>query len=222
MAKGSDHSDNFTKLDKPVLQLKTPARRSAAAPSKTRSDHKKPRKYSADHASQTGAQPRGKSGALANQSHKSDKAKNAATKTVTASTLKSRSIVFDILTAVEDGTQLDKALAAHDGIAQLDGRDRRFVQLLATTYLRRRGQIEKILSPLMIRRPFGAQASANIILGMGAAQLLFLKTGAHAAVDSTVELMRHAGFERLCGLANAVMRRITRDGDDLLAATYDT
>ena len=84
--------------------------------------------------------------------------------------------MFDILTAVEDGTQLDKALAKHNGMAKLDGRDRRFVQLLATTYLRRHGQIEKILSPLITRRPFGAQASANIILGMGAAQILFLKT----------------------------------------------
>ena len=221
MAKGPDHTDNVTKLDKPVLRLKTPAKRSAAAPSKTRSDHKKPRQDNADQANQIGAPPRGKSGASANQNRKSDKAKNAATKTVTASTLKSRGIVFDILTAVEDGTQLDKALAAHDGIAQLDGRDRRFVQLLATTYLRRRGQIEKILSPLMTRRPFGAQASANIILGMGAAQLLFLKTGAHAAVDSTVELMRQVGFERLCGLANAVMRRLTRDGEALLATTHD-
>ena len=161
MAKGPDHTDNVTKLDKPVLRLKTPAKRSAAAPSKTRSDHKKPRQDNADQANQTGAPPRGKSGASANKNRKSHKAKNAATKTVTASTLKSRGIVFDILTAVEDGTQLDKALAAHDGIAQLDGRDRRFVQLLATTYLRRRGQIEKILSPLMTRRPFGAQASAN-------------------------------------------------------------
>jgi len=43
MAKGPDHTDNVTKLDKPVLRLKTPAKRSAAAPSKTRSDHKKPR-----------------------------------------------------------------------------------------------------------------------------------------------------------------------------------
>jgi 16S rRNA (cytosine967-C5)-methyltransferase len=56
---------------------------------------------------------------------------------------------------------------------------------------------------------------------MGVAQLLFLRTGAHAAADSTVELMRQAGFERLCGLANAVMRRLTRNGEALLNATYD-
>ena len=214
MAKGPDHTDNVTRLDKPVLQLKKLP--------KTWSGDKKLRPNNVEQANPIGAPRHGKSSASANKKRKSDKSKNAVTKTVTTTTIISRSIVFDILTAVADGTQLDKALAKHVGMAKLDGRDRRFVQLLATTYLRRRGQIEKILSPLMTRRPFGAQASANIILGMGAAQLLFLKTGAHAAVDSTVELMRHAGFERLCGLANAVMRRLTRDGDALLATTYDT
>ena len=221
MAKGPNHSDNATKLDKPVLQLKTPAKRSAAAPSKARFGNKKPNQNKVDQTDQTGTLPRGKNGTPSNKNRKSDKTNNATTKTVPTTPLKSRSIVFDILIVVEDGIQLDKALATHDGLAQLDGRDRRFVQLLATTYLRRRGQIEKILSPLITRRPFGAQATANIILGMGAAQLLFLKTGAHAAVNSTVELMRQAGFERLCGLANAVMRRLTRDGEALLAATHD-
>ena len=187
MAKGPNHTYNVTKSNKPVLRLKTPAKRSATMPSNTRSGYKKPLRDKVDQANQTGVQPRVKSGASANKNRKSDKAKNASTKTITTTILKSRSIVFDVLTAVENGTQLDKALAANYRMAQLDDRDRRFVQLLATTYLRRRGQIENILSPLMTRRPFGAQASANIILGMGAAQLLFLKTGAHAAVDSTVE-----------------------------------
>ena len=82
-----------------------------------------------------------------------------------------------------------------------------------------RGQIEKVLAPLVARRPFGAQANANLILLMGAAQILLLKTGAHAAVDNTVELMRQTGFERLCGLANALMRRLTREGEELFAAT---
>ncbi len=222
MANGPDPKDNFKKLDKPVLRLKMPAKRSATIPNKTKSTHIKPRQDKVDQANQTSVQPRGKSSASKAKNRKSHKAKNATTKIITTTTLKSRSIVFDILTAVEDGTRLDKAFTLHDGMAQLDDRDRRFVQLLATTYLRRCRQIEKILSPLMTRRPFGAQASANIILGIGAAQLLFLKTGAHAAVDSTVELMRQSGFERLCGLANAVMRRLSRDGEALLATTHDT
>ena len=143
MAKGPDHKENVVKFDKPVLRLKTPAKRSVTAPSKSRPDSEKPRQDIAYQANQTGAQRRGKSGASVNKNRKSVKARNVDTKGVNITTLKSRSIVFDILTAVEDGTQLDKALASNTGLAQLDGRDRRFVQLLATTYLRRRGQIEK-------------------------------------------------------------------------------
>ena len=141
MAKGPDHTDNVTKMDKPVLRLKMTAKRSATPSSKTRYDHKKPRQDNPDQANQTGAQPRGKSGASANKNRKYGNVKNAATKTVATTTLKSRSIVFDILSAVEDDIQLDKAIAAHNGMTRLDGRDRRFVQLLATTCLRRRGQI---------------------------------------------------------------------------------
>ena len=133
--------------------------------------------------------------------------------------LSSRRLIYDILVAVDEGAHLDKALANNQALPKLDDRDRRFVRLLATISLRYRGQLEKVLAPMLARRPFGAQANANLILLMGAAQLLLLKTSAHAAVDNTVELMRQAGFDRLCGLANAVMRRLTREGEELLAAT---
>ena len=53
---------------------------------------------------------------------------------------------------------------------------------------------------------------------MGAAQLLILNTEAHAAVHSTVELMRQAGY-RLTGMANAVMRRLTREGESRFGNT---
>ena len=165
----------------------------------------------------SGAKPRSKP--MAKHGAKPDTAKTKAhtkpkqEKPDTQSMLKSRQICFELLCAVEEGSQLDHALKAQEDISTLDDRDRRFVRLLATTCLRRRGQIEKIIAPMISRRPFGAQAHANLILLMGAVQLLILKTGAHAAVDSTVELMRQAGFERLCGMANAVMRRLTREGD---------
>ena len=149
----------------------------------------------------------------------SKKKKSLNAKKPASTDLTSRHIIYDILVAVDEGLHLDKALAVNQALPKLDDRDRRFVRLLATNSLRYRGQLEKVLAPLVARRPFGAQANANLILLMGAAQLLLLKTGAHAAVDSTVELMRQTGFERLCGLANAVMRRLTREGEELFAAT---
>ena len=133
-----------------------------------------------------------------------------------------RQVCFEILVAVAEGAQLDAAMNVNTDLGNLDDRDRRFVQLLAATCLRRRGQLEKTIAPLMARRPFGAQENANIILVMGAAQLLILKTEAHAAVDSTVELMRQAGFDRLTGMANAVMRRLTREGEARFGTTKPT
>ena len=52
--------------------------------------------------------------------------------------LKSRQICYELLCAVEEGSQLDHALTAQEDINKLDDRDRRFVRLLATTCLRRR------------------------------------------------------------------------------------
>ena len=128
----------------------------------------------------------------------------------------SRLICFEVLRLVENGRYLDEALRHAQG---LDDRDRRFVRLLAATCLRRAGQIDTILVDLMSRPPTGKQRDAMIILRMGAAQLLFLETEAHAAVNSTVELMRAAGFDRLTGMTNAIMRRLTREGKSRLSAT---
>lgn len=135
------------------------------------------------------------------------------------SAVNSRKVCFDILVAIADGAQLDAALHGNADLTRLEDRDRRFVRLLVTTCLRRRGQLEKTIAPLVERRPFGELEHANTILIMGAAQLLVLKTDAHAAVNSTVDLMRQAGFDRLTGLANAVMRRLTREGESRFATT---
>ena len=195
-----------TLIDKPVLRLsKATAHGQASANVKanTKVKAKNDKK----------ARPKRKGSASNQKQNRSD------AKKLVFTDLTTRQIIYDILVAVEEGVHFDKALSANQVLPKLDDRDRRFVRLLTTTSLRFRGQLEKVLTPLLARRPFGAQANANLILLMGAAQLLILKTGAHAAVNSTVELMRQAGFERLCGLTNAVMRRLTRDGEELFAAT---
>ena len=130
--------------------------------------------------------------------------------------LKSRLAAFEILKLVASGRYLDEAMRPAAG---LEPRDRAFVRLLVTTCLRRGGQIDGVLAAAMSKAPGGRARDALHILRLGVAQLMFLETGAHAAVDSTVSLMRTAGFERMTGLANAVMRRLTREGTALLAET---
>src|SRR5436190_15548446 len=101
----------------------------------------------------------------------------------------SRTVALDVLVACLDrGQPLDDALARHPGFGELDPRDRAFVRLLLATTLRRLGEIEEVLGS-MIERPLeGANAVGRQILRLGAAQLLFLGTPAHAAVDTSVRL----------------------------------
>ena len=69
----------------------------------------------------------------------------------------------------------------------------------------------------LIERPLdGANAPGRQVLRLGAAQLLFLGTPAHAAVDTSVRLVVDAGLPHLRGLANAVLRRVAREGVALL------
>src|SRR5918994_2206205 len=129
----------------------------------------------------------------------------------------SRRVALDILVSCLDrGQPLDDALARHQGFAGLDPRDRAFVRLLLATTLRRLGEIEEVLGFLIERPLDGANAAGRQVLRLGAAQLLFLGTPPHAAVDTSVRLVVDAGLQHLKGLANAVLRRISRDGPALL------
>ena len=132
-------------------------------------------------------------------------------------TLASRRVALDVLVACLDkGQPLDDALARHTGFSALDPRDRAFVRLLLATTLRRLGEIYTVLRQLVERPPEGANAVGLQVLRLGAAQLLFLGTPAHAAVDTSVRLIVDAGRPHLKGLANAVLRRVAGEGPALL------
>jgi 16S rRNA (cytosine967-C5)-methyltransferase len=107
---------------------------------------------------------------------------------------------------------LDEALAAHPGLAALDPRDRAFARLMVATVLRRLPQLDELIGRcLETPLPMGARAVEDL-LRLGAAQLLFIGTAPHAAVDETVALVEAVGHRRLKGLVNAVLRRLAREG----------
>ena len=112
---------------------------------------------------------------------------------------------------------LDEALAAGPGGARLAPRDRAFARLLVTTVLRRLGQLDALIDACLERPLKPKLAEARDLMRLGAAQLLFLGTPAHAAVDSTVRLARGPRAAGYRGLVNAVLRRLAREGADLLA-----
>jgi 16S rRNA (cytosine967-C5)-methyltransferase len=131
--------------------------------------------------------------------------------------LASRHIALDVLIACLDrGQPLDDALANHRDFTRLEPRDRAFVRLLLATTVRRLGEIDAVLGALIERPLDAANAAGRQVLRLGAAQLLFIATPAHAAVDTSVRLVVEAGLPHLKGLANAVLRRIARESPTLL------
>ncbi|MDH3738876.1 MAG: MFS transporter [Alphaproteobacteria bacterium] len=131
-----------------------------------------------------------------------------------------RAAALDLLGAVLDrNVPLDTVLVHAASLAKLSPRDRAFTRLLVTTVLRRRGQIDAALDEKLSRRLTKHQTQVRNALRLGVAQLAFLETPAHAAVDGSVNLVRHSGRAGMTGLVNAVLRAIDRDGADALAPT---
>jgi 16S rRNA (cytosine967-C5)-methyltransferase len=126
-----------------------------------------------------------------------------------------RGVAVDVLDRVLGETRpLDETFAGHPALARLEARDRAFARLLITVTLRRLGQIDVVLDQFLRSRPKAIQV--RDLLRLGAAQLLFLDTPAHAAVAETVALATgpHA-FAK--GLLNAVLRRVAREGQEHIA-----
>ncbi len=127
-----------------------------------------------------------------------------------------RGEALDLLRAVLGrGHPLDEALAWSRSLPALPARDRAFARLLVATVLRRLGQIDAVIAHCLDRPLPKKLARVHNVLRLGAAQLLFLGTPAYAAIDTGVALT--SGGTSRAGLVNAVLRRIAREGDDLVA-----
>ncbi|HEY1722197.1 MAG TPA: transcription antitermination factor NusB [Magnetospirillaceae bacterium] len=100
----------------------------------------------------------------------------------------------------------------------LERRDRAFARLLLATMLRRLGEIDALLDRCLERPLPAAATPVRDALRLGVAQLVFLDTPDHAAVNSTVALVRAQGWDGMAGLTNAILRRIARDGRAWFAA----
>ncbi len=118
---------------------------------------------------------------------------------------------------------LDQALAESRTLGALSPRDRAFARLLTATVLRRLGQLDDALARCLAR--LVNPGTVRDILRLGAAQLMFLDTPPHAAVATSVDLAA-ANSPAMKGLVNAILRRLAREGADILkqqdAAKLDT
>ena len=110
--------------------------------------------------------------------------------------------------------------AALDGIGPLPPRDAGFARAIASETLRRFGQIEALVRGFVPNAPPPHKAGSTLeILFAGACELMFLGVAAHAAVDAANRLaLADAKAKHFKPLINAVLRRISREGEAILAA----
>ena len=119
-----------------------------------------------------------------------------------------------------EGAFADRAFRAEAEAAGLDPRERALAQQLAYGTIQRRATLDACLAVLAGRPATALDPPLLDALRLGVFQVVYLAGVAdHAAVDQTVELAKLSS--RGHGLANAVMRRATREAGDFVAALGD-
>ncbi len=113
-------------------------------------------------------------------------------------------------------TMMEDALEKTASYGKLEQRDRAFARNLVSTTLRRLGQIDALIDHCLQTPLAKKSRRSHDILRLGICQLLFLATADHAAVSSSVELAGASGQGHTKKLINAVLRRMSREGEELL------
>ena len=111
--------------------------------------------------------------------------------------------------AVEEGAHLEDVLAEE---APEQDPDRSLAWFLGYGIQRRRGQIDAALRAHLKQPLEGLEAPVRAALRLGAFELLFARTGRHAAVHQAVEVIKSLRLARASGLVNAVLRRVQPGG----------
>ncbi|HEY2205821.1 MAG TPA: transcription antitermination factor NusB [Pseudonocardia sp.] len=120
-----------------------------------------------------------------------------------------RSAALELLTAVrERDAYANLAMPAILSRARLSGRDAAFATELGYGSCRARGLLDAVLAACSQRPLDNIEAPLLDALRLGAYQLLRTRVPAHAAVDSTVELVRVSAGSRSAGFVNAILRRV--------------
>jgi 16S rRNA (cytosine967-C5)-methyltransferase len=115
---------------------------------------------------------------------------------------------------------LDLAVSGALTEANLPPRDAGFARTIATTSLRRFGQLEALIRGFVPKSPPPHKAGPTLeILLAGACELLFLGVAPHAAVDAANRLAQSdAKAVHFKALINAVLRRVAKEGEAAIAA----
>ena len=126
----------------------------------------------------------------------------------------SRVAAADVLADLREGMLLDASFDRR--AAGLDARDRRWTQELVYGLLRHREDLDAVLHPRVRGGIARIHADLTDLLRLGVYQLLYMNSvPPYAAIAQTVELAKIRHGIGASKLANAVLRRIDRERDQL-------
>jgi 16S rRNA (cytosine967-C5)-methyltransferase len=138
-------------------------------------------------------------------------------------TVNPRRIAFDAIRAVTaDNAYANIVLPRMINETGHTGRDAGLITELTYGTLRSLGTLEKILAAASGRDVRELQQDLLDALCLGAYQLLYMRIPAHAAVATTVSLVKAAVSPRVSGLANAVLRKVAAKDLDQWCADLAT
>ncbi len=102
-----------------------------------------------------------------------------------------------------------EALALYEtDFDEFSSRDKKYIYQLVHTVLRKKGYIDKILN-LYVEKPL-RNPEVKLILRIGIAQIIFLRTPSYAAVNHTVEIIKPK-LKSFKPLVNAVLRKVSKN-----------
>ncbi|MDN6619367.1 MAG: rRNA small subunit methyltransferase B, partial [Corynebacterium variabile] len=122
-----------------------------------------------------------------------------------------RDIVFEVLRKVStDAAFANIALPAALREQKIHGRDAAFATELTYGTLRMQGLLDAVIAAAAGRPVDKIAAVVLDALRLGAYQILRTRVDDHAAVDTTVELVKANGEAKASGFTNGVLRTLTR------------
>ncbi len=121
----------------------------------------------------------------------------------------SRRAALDVLTAVRvDGAYANLVLPQVLRKHRLEGRDAALATELASGAIRMQGLYDPIIDACLDRPKL--QAGVRDVLRLGIHQLLAMRVPDHAAISTSVDLVRASVGQGPAGLVNAVLRKVSR------------
>ncbi|WP_028645315.1 RsmB/NOP family class I SAM-dependent RNA methyltransferase [Nocardioides sp. URHA0020] len=121
-----------------------------------------------------------------------------------------RRVAFEVLKSVRvDGAYTNLVLPALLREEGLSGRDAAFATELASGTIRWQGTYDAILAACIDRQLSKVESKVLDALRLGTHQLLAMRVPTHAAISTTVDLVRFRVSSGAAGFANAVLRKVS-------------